>query len=213
MTTFVRPRGTVLVVACVAAAHGAALWALQRGLAMPASVTPPSLEVVAELLAPAPVAIAPTPAPAPRPRPAPAPAPAPVPSDTQPAPAEPPSAPVAAAAAAPAPAPAPAAAPAPAVAAAPAVELPSSNAAYLQNPPPPYPPASRRLHEQGKVIVHVLIGADGHAQDAQLKQSSGYDRLDAAAIQTVRTWRYVPGKRAGVPTAMWFDVPLNFILD
>jgi protein TonB len=110
---------------------------------------------------------------------------------------------VAAAAPAPVPAPAPP----------PAVQLPSSDADYLRNPPPAYPPISRRLREQGRVLVHVRISAQGPALDAQLKQSSGYDRLDRAALEAVRQWRYVPGKRGGVPETMWFDVPVDFVLD
>ena len=72
---------------------------------------------------------------------------------------------------------------------------------------------SRHLHEEGKVVVRVLIGADGTAHQAELRRSSGYDRLDRAALDTVRKWRYVPGKRGGVAEAMWFDVPINFVLE
>lgn len=132
-------------------------------------------------------------APAP-PEPAPV---APAPSPAPPAPAAAPPAP-----------PAPPAAPAP-----PKIELPSTNAAYLRNPPPAYPAMSKRLGEQGKVLVRVLIGADGRAQDAQVNRSSGYDRLDRVALDTVLQWRYVPGKRGGVPEAMWFIVPINFVLE
>jgi protein TonB len=92
------------------------------------------------------------------------------------------------------------------------VVLPSSNADYLNNPPPPYPPLSRRLGEQGKVVVRVLIKADGTAAEATVVGSSGYERLDEAARQTVLRWRYVPGKRAGVAEAMWFNVPIQFVL-
>jgi protein TonB len=95
----------------------------------------------------------------------------------------------------------------------PAVQLPSSDADYLQNPKPPYPPISKRLGEQGKVIVRVLIGADGQPQKSEIRQSSGFDRLDQAAATTVMRWRYVPGKRGGVPEAMWFNVPINFVLE
>ena len=35
----------------------------------------------------------------------------------------------------------------------------------------------------------------------------------AAAVDTVMRWRYVPGKRGDVPEAMWFNVPLNFVLE
>ena len=99
------------------------------------------------------------------------------------------------------------------IAAPPQIELPSSDAAYLQNPAPVYPSISRRLGEQGKVVIRVLIGLDGTAQQAQVQQSSGFSRLDQAALSTVGHWRYVPGKRAGVPEAMWFNVPINFVLE
>jgi protein TonB len=103
--------------------------------------------------------------------------------------------------------------PGPPAAQPPRVELPSSDADYLQNPKPAYPAHSRRLGEQGKVIVRVLIGVDGRAQKAEIRQSSGYERLDLAALATVQRWRYVPGKRGGISEAMWFSVPINFVLE
>ncbi len=73
---------------------------------------------------------------------------------------------------------------------------------------------SRRLGESGRVIVRVLIGTDGRAQEAHVHKSSGYDRLDRVALETARDrWRYRPGTRNGVPEAMWFNVPLNFVLE
>jgi periplasmic protein TonB len=102
---------------------------------------------------------------------------------------------------------------APAPAQPPRVELPSSDAAYLQNPRPQYPPMSKRLREEGEVIVNVFIAVDGTAQRAELKRSSGYDRLDRIAVETALRWRYVPGKRGGVPEPMWVEVPLEFRLD
>lgn len=100
-----------------------------------------------------------------------------------------------------------------AVQAAAKVELPSSDADYLKNPKPTYPPLSRRQHEQGQVLVRVLIGVEGTAQKAEIHKSSGFERLDQAALATVLKWRYLPGKRAGVPEAMWFNVPINFVLE
>ena len=93
-----------------------------------------------------------------------------------------------------------------------ALELPSNDAQYLNNPTPAYPALSKRLGEQGKVVIRTLIGADGTPEQAQIKESSGYDRLDQAALATVMKWRYVPGKRSGVAEAMWFDVPFNWVL-
>ena len=117
---------------------------------------------------------------------------------------------VAAAPATPAPA---AAAPGPTAPPAPTVQLPSSDADYLQNPKPAYPALSKRLGEQGKVIVRALIGADGTAHKAEIRQSSGFERLDQAALNTVLKWRYMPGKRGGVAEDMWFNVPINFVLE
>ena len=95
----------------------------------------------------------------------------------------------------------------------PAVQLPSSDADYLQNPRPPYPAISRRLNEQGKTTVRVLIGIDGQPQRAEISKSSGFARLDDAAVATVMRWRFVPGKRDGVAEAMWFNVPINWVLE
>ncbi len=69
---------------------------------------------------------------------------------------------------------------------------------------------SKRLGEQGLVMVRAWIGVDGVAQRAEISQSSGFDRLDQAALATARGWRYVPGKRAGVPEAMWATIPIKF---
>ena len=93
------------------------------------------------------------------------------------------------------------------------IELPSSSADSLNNPKPAYPGLSKRLGEEGKVVLRVLIEADGSASKAEIRSSSGYDRLDQAALQTVLRWRYLPGKRNGVAEAMWFNVPINFVLE
>ncbi|APW46581.1 energy transducer TonB [Rhodoferax antarcticus] len=102
---------------------------------------------------------------------------------------------------------------APAPPAAPSVELPSSDADYLQNPKPIYPAASKRLGEQGVVIHSVQIGADGFPISARLVRSSGFHRLDQASLTAVMRWRYSPGKRNGLPTAMSFNVPINWVLE
>jgi periplasmic protein TonB len=103
--------------------------------------------------------------------------------------------------------------PAPAPAAPARLELPSSDADYLHNPKPAYPRQSMQRAEQGRVVVGVYIAVDGTAQKVELKSSSGFERLDQAALATARAWRYVPGKRGGVPEAMWFSVPINFVLE
>ena len=57
--------------------------------------------------------------------------------------------------------------------------------------PPPYPPISVRLHEQGTTTINLVIGIDGVVKDATLKETSGSDRLDIAAIDYVKKhWRW-----------------------
>lgn len=108
--------------------------------------------------------------------------------------------------------PEPASAPAPPPPA-PRVELPSTDADYLQNPRPLYPAMSKRLGEQGQVVHSVLIGVDGLPISARLVKSSGFDRLDAAAYAAVMSWRYVPGKRNGLATQMSYNAPINWVLE
>lgn len=213
---------TLFIASSVLFFHVAVLWALQSGLlrrgvelVVPAQILVEFIEPPAPRVVPPPSAAPPAPvkravARAPAPVRAVVPQPLAIADSTlsptapvgmiEPAPVAPP---VAAAAAPVAEAP-----PAPV-----RVELPSSSADYLQNPKPPYPSMSKRLGEQGQVVVRVLIELDGTAQKAEIKQSSGFDRLDQSALATVLRWRYVPGKRAGVAQAMWFNVPINFVLE
>jgi periplasmic protein TonB len=155
---------------------------------------------------------APTSAPAPTPQATPAPAP-----NTSAAPSDSAASASASAAATASPPSIAPSAPPPAAAAQPPqnakVELPLSDAAYLSNPAPPYPPLSRSLGEQGLVEVQVMVGADGKPEQALLKTSSGFERLDKTAVATAMRWRYVPGKRGGVPEAMWATVPMRFSLN
>jgi protein TonB len=94
----------------------------------------------------------------------------------------------------------------------PVLTLPSSHAPGLNNPQPNYPSLSRRLHEQGLVIIRVWVTPQGQAQRGEISTSSGFDRLDQEALQTVLRWRFTPGKRLGKPDAMWFNVPVHFVL-
>ena len=93
------------------------------------------------------------------------------------------------------------------------IQLPSSNAAYLNNPRPSYPAISRRMNEQGKVVLRVFIDESRNPQQIEINKSSGYERLDKAALDAVKRWKFVPGKRNGVPEGMWRLVPINFVLE
>jgi periplasmic protein TonB len=218
---------TSVIVSSVVLFHIAALWAMHTGLLQRV------VEVVVPVMAisqaeppppppkpPEPVKPPEPPKPTPPPKtPQPVLTPPPTPQPPAPATPEPPAvlaaptasvtAPVVPAAA---PAPPPPAPPPPPAAPA-KVELPSSKADYLHNPPPDYPRMSKRLGEQGKVVLKVLIGTDGAPQKVELVTSSGFERLDKSALDAAMRWRYVPGKRGGVAEAMWYQVPIQFTLE
>ena len=90
---------------------------------------------------------------------------------------------------------------------------PDYRADYLNNPRPPYPMVARRMGYNGKVILNVEVLAEGKAGQVLLHKSSGYDILDNAALQTVKTWKFSPAKRLGQPVTQWFLVPIKFSLE
>ena len=103
------------------------------------------------------------------------------------------------------------AAPAPIAAAEPApLAPPVFNAAYLENPAPAYPALSRRLGEQGRVVLRVLVNARGGADEVRLSTPSGFARLDDAARDTVRRWRFVPARRGAENVPAWVLIPISF---
>jgi protein TonB len=93
-----------------------------------------------------------------------------------------------------------------------AIEPPRFGAAYLNNPAPAYPPVSRRFGEQGRVLLRVLVSENGLAQSVQLDSSSGYEKLDRAAIEAVKKWSFIPAKRSNQPVSAYVLVPVKFSL-
>ena len=207
------------VLAGVIAMHAVILGLILAAPRTPPASVPPSpihvrlIEAAAKPPAPVPALPPPVVAPPRPPQPVPAPT-TPVATDSStptlpaadpvlaPLPAEPVAPPTAAAAPAP---PQPAPAPTPVV-------QPRFDAAYLDNPRPPYPSVSRRLGEEGEVRLRVQVDPAGLAQQVEIQQGSGYPRLDQAALDTVRQWRFVPARQGNQPVAAWVIVPIQFTL-
>lgn len=229
------PRTTGLALMVAVAGHAAALawWMQQPPVEAAAPLAMGQHLAVNWVSLPTPPSPSTTPAPAqPLPRPAvptepvkaaaapmqPAAAPVPAPAPVTPAPAvaatpaaataAPPSPPLAAA-----PAPAPAPVPAPAVAPAASAVVPASfDAAYLDNPRPLYPAASRQEGEEGTVLLRVRVLPNGLPEQVELARSSGFDRLDKAARSTVARWRFTPARQGDQAIAAWVQVPISFAL-
>lgn len=161
-------------------------------LAAPPAPAPPKAEAVkAE---PPPRRAEPVRQETPQPEPQPAPVSAPVPAVPVPAPA-----PVVSEAPKPAPAPLP-------------VTQPRFNADYLDNPKPAYPSISRRMGEEGEVRLRVHVDTAGNARQVEISHSSGFPRLDQAALDTVRQWRFIPARQGDQAISAWVIVPILFSL-
>lgn len=88
-----------------------------------------------------------------------------------------------------------------------------AEADYLNNPKPTYPRLSKRMGEQGEVRLRVLVAVDGRVASVQLSRSSGYDRLDEAALESVKHWRFKPATQGGEPLETWVEIPVKFVLE
>lgn len=90
---------------------------------------------------------------------------------------------------------------------------PRADASQLNNPAPVYPALSRRLREEGIVLLEILVKADGSLGEMRLKKSSGSDRLDDAALRAVKNWHFLPAKRGGEAIDFWYELPIEFSLN
>jgi len=90
---------------------------------------------------------------------------------------------------------------------------PDYHASYLNNPKPSYPMVARRMGWQGRVVLNVEVLISGLPGQIMLHQSSGHDVLDNVALNTVRTWRFVPARHNGEAVTRRFLVPIPFILN
>lgn len=78
--------------------------------------------------------------------------------------------------------------------------------------PPAYPPLSRRLGEEGKVVLRVELDEQGAVSAARVATGSGFARLDEAALAAVKTWRCNPARRDGQPVRAVALQPFKFVL-
>ena len=79
-----------------------------------------------------------------------------------------------------------------------------------ERPAPAYPMASRRLRESGMVVVRVELDEAGHVANARIETSSGFARLDEAALSAVRNWRCSAAQQQGVAVRSSALQPFNF---
>lgn len=219
--SFIAANRNVVIAGSVLLFHALAIWALQTGLLMRAAEIIVPVEVLAQIIdSPTPKTAPPVPTPTPpipvkqavtKPTPvtqtappiltvnevAPAEAAFVAPTPQPLAPIAPPSVPVVAVAAP--------AAPAKAV-------VPTCVEDYLSQPDPPYPTLSSRMGEQGVAEIRVLFSTTGLPLKAELLKTSGFERLDKAALEGTKRWRFVSCRSVVAATDHWESTSVAFKL-
>lgn len=88
-----------------------------------------------------------------------------------------------------------------------------SSVEYVREPAPRYPPQSRKLREQGLVVLRVLIDERGVACSIEVESSSGHARLDHAAREAVSRAAFRPYVEDGLPRRALVLIPIEFSLN
>jgi protein TonB len=76
---------------------------------------------------------------------------------------------------------------------------------------PLYSEEARQAKYSGTVVVSLVVDVNGNAQDIRVAKSLGMG-LDERATEAVRKWIFKPGKKAGTPVKVRFQVDVNFRL-
>ena len=72
----------------------------------------------------------------------------------------------------------------------------------LRRPSVQYPPASQDNGDEGTVTLLLAVQTDGSISDIRIARSSGYQRLDAAAVRSLRQAKFQPATCHGKPIAV-----------
>jgi periplasmic protein TonB len=92
------------------------------------------------------------------------------------------------------------------------VSVADLSSTLVSGKPPKYPIESRRKREEGTVVLTVLVATTGNVADVSVLRTSGFPRLDKAALDAVRRWRWSPTVRDGVPVMVKGVVDFPFVL-
>ncbi len=83
---------------------------------------------------------------------------------------------------------------------------------YRKNPEPAYPAAARRRRQEGVTLLAVSVSASGRARRVVVKESSGYQMLDDAAVKAVVDWEFEPARAGTAAVESEIEVPVRFQL-
>ena len=87
------------------------------------------------------------------------------------------------------------------------------NGGYIKLPTVPYPQKSQDEGEEGTVKLSIIVEANGSVSEVKVTQSTGHQRLDAAAVRTARSAGYRPKSVNGTPVRSRFNTSYTFSLE
>lgn len=93
------------------------------------------------------------------------------------------------------------------------VHLSQGDTIFENQPKPRYPMVSKKLGEEGTVIVKGCIEENGSIKNAVVINGSGYKRLDAEAIETVRKWTFSGINQKNKKIMSCYKIPIKFVLE
>ena len=91
--------------------------------------------------------------------------------------------------------------------------LSQSDILFDRQPKPRYPMVSRKLGEEGTVLVKGCIEENGSIRNVEIINGSGHARLDAEAIETVRRWTFSGGDQKSKKIISCYRIPIQFVLE
>ncbi len=80
-------------------------------------------------------------------------------------------------------------------------------------PAGPYPARARARGETGRVLLRVLVQADGTVGRMTVEEAEPPGVFEEAALATVAEWTFEPGRYRGAPVPAWVRVPVRFELE
>ena len=89
----------------------------------------------------------------------------------------------------------------------------TTKAIATYSPAPTYPAESKAAAERGTALILASVDATGRITSVSVKKSSGFPRLDRAALEAMRRHKLKPAMRNGQPIATTVEKPFRFNLE
>ena len=92
----------------------------------------------------------------------------------------------------------------------------ASSATYkigsAKNPHPTYPLIARKKGWEGRVLIQAEIDREGNVSEIKVLESSGFNVLDNASLETLKKWKFTPAKIGNKFVDDTINIPVKFLI-